>query len=45
MTVALAHEICDRIEAALKHAVPGAEILIHVEPEAEAKHAGGVPVV
>jgi cation diffusion facilitator family transporter len=45
MTVALSHEICDRIEAALKHAVPGAEILIHVEPEAEAKHVGGVPVV
>lgn len=44
MTVAEAHEICDRIEAALEDAVRGAQILIHVEPEAEAK-ATGVPVV
>lgn len=44
MTVAQAHEICDRIEAALEEAVRGAQILIHVEPEAEAK-ATGVPVV
>lgn len=44
MTVAQAHEICDRIEAALQDAVHGAQILIHVEPEAEAK-ATGVPVV
>jgi cation diffusion facilitator family transporter len=45
MTVASSHDMCDRIEDALKAAVNGAEVLIHVEPEAEAKHAGGVPVV
>jgi cation diffusion facilitator family transporter len=39
MTVAKSHEICDRLEAALTEAVPGAEILIHVEPEEEAKQA------
>ncbi len=44
MTVAAAHEICDRIEAALEAAVKGAQILIHVEPEGEAK-ASGVPVL
>ncbi|MDX2203494.1 MAG: cation diffusion facilitator family transporter [Hyphomicrobiaceae bacterium] len=44
MTVASAHDICDRIEAALEKAVRGAQILIHVEPEDEAK-ATGVPVV
>ena len=44
MTVATSHQICDRIEAALKEAVHGAEVLIHVEPEAEAKHAGIVPI-
>ncbi len=45
MTVAASHDICDRIEDALKKSVHGAEVLIHVEPEAEAKHTGGVPVV
>jgi cation diffusion facilitator family transporter len=44
MTVATSHGICDRIEAALKDAVPGAQVLIHVEPEDEAKQHG-VPVV
>jgi cation diffusion facilitator family transporter len=44
MTVAASHEICDRIEAALKEAVHGAQVQIHVEPEAEAKHAGIVPI-
>jgi cation diffusion facilitator family transporter len=44
MTVAASHEICDRIEGALIEAVPGAQVLIHVEPEAEAKQTG-VPVV
>ena len=38
MTVAVSHDICDRLEAALGHAVPGAQVLIHVEPEKEAKH-------
>ena len=40
LSVAAAHEICDRIEAALVKAVEGAEVLIHVEPEAEARHQG-----
>jgi cation diffusion facilitator family transporter len=44
MSVASSHAMCDRIEAALREAVVGAEILIHVEPEAEAKHAGGAVV-
>ncbi len=44
MTVATSHRICDRIEVALKSAVHDAEVLIHVEPEEEAK-AAGVPVV
>jgi cation diffusion facilitator family transporter len=37
MTVAASHAICDRIEAALGQAVPGAQVVIHVEPEQEAK--------
>ena len=40
MTVREAHDICDRIEAALKQAVDGALVTIHVEPEAKAKHSG-----
>jgi cation diffusion facilitator family transporter len=44
MTVASSHRICDRIEEALKTAVHDAEVLIHVEPEEEAK-AAGVPVL
>jgi divalent metal cation (Fe/Co/Zn/Cd) transporter len=44
MTVAASHAICDRIETALTEAVHGAQVLIHVEPEAEAKHAGIVPI-
>jgi len=40
MTVASSHAICDRIEAALTAAVQGAQVLIHVEPEAEAKRKG-----
>ena len=34
-----AHEVCDRIEAALKRAVPDANVTIHVEPEDKAKTA------
>lgn len=37
MTVAASHAICDRLEGALAEAVPGAQVLIHVEPEKEAK--------
>lgn len=36
-TVLDAHEVCDRVEAALKDAVPDANITIHVEPEHKAK--------
>ena len=40
MIVFDAHEICDRIEAALKSAVSGARISIHVEPEHKEKLNG-----
>jgi cation diffusion facilitator family transporter len=40
MTVAAAHEICDRIENALREKLPGARIAIHVEPENKAKDEG-----
>ncbi len=43
-TVEAAHSICDRIEAALKDEVPGAQITIHIEPEHKAKHCGVVVV-
>lgn len=44
MTVGAAHVICDRIEAALADAFDGAQVIIHVEPEEEAKQVG-VPVL
>ena len=37
MTVTASHTICDRLEMALKAAVPGAMVTIHVEPENKAK--------
>jgi cation diffusion facilitator family transporter len=40
MTVKQAHEICDRIEDAVKSAVKHSRVTIHVEPEGEAKHTG-----
>ena len=40
LTVREAHEICDRIEAALKAELGTAVITIHVEPEVKAKHHG-----
>ncbi|WP_424135321.1 cation diffusion facilitator family transporter [Roseomonas chloroacetimidivorans] len=40
MPVSEAHEICDRIEAALKEELGNAVISIHVEPEGKAKHSG-----
>ena len=40
MTVAAAHDICDRIEAALKAEMDGVAITIHVEPEVKALHHG-----
>lgn len=39
-TVGEAHEICDRIEAALKAEFAQIVITIHVEPEHKAKHSG-----
>lgn len=39
-TVDAAHEICDRIEQALKRQLPDTQITIHVEPEHKAKHSG-----
>ncbi|GLQ37192.1 cation efflux system protein [Rhizobium albus] len=38
MTVAASHVICDRIEDAIRAAVPGARIAIHVEPEGVKAH-------
>ena len=40
MRVDEAHEICDRVEAALKAKVEGLVVTIHVEPEGKAKHQG-----
>jgi divalent metal cation (Fe/Co/Zn/Cd) transporter len=40
MTVTEAHDICDRVEAALKAELGNALITIHVEPEGKAKHRG-----
>ncbi|MCB1486913.1 MAG: cation transporter [Bauldia sp.] len=40
MPVSEAHDICDRIEKALRTKVPDAMITIHVEPEDKAKHEG-----
>lgn len=39
-TVDAAHDICDRIEQALKAKLPDAMITIHVEPPHKAKHSG-----
>ncbi|MGG7519066.1 cation diffusion facilitator family transporter [Allorhizobium undicola] len=44
MPVGQAHEICDRLEAAIKKAQPGARVTIHVEPESEKAHGVGVKV-
>ncbi len=40
MSVAAAHAICDRIEAALKLEIPGVVITIHIEPDVKAKREG-----
>jgi cation diffusion facilitator family transporter len=40
MSVTDAHDICDRLERALKDEVEDALITIHVEPDNKAKHAG-----
>lgn len=44
MTVTQSHEMCDRVEAALKALIEGCLITIHVEPEHKAKHEG-IPVL
>jgi cation diffusion facilitator family transporter len=40
MTVSEAHDICDRIENALKEEMSDVSVLIHVEPEHKVKHGG-----
>jgi divalent metal cation (Fe/Co/Zn/Cd) transporter len=40
MSVATAHEICDRIEYALGTKVGEALISIHVEPDSKSKNSG-----
>jgi cation diffusion facilitator family transporter len=40
MSVAVAHDICDRLERAIRAEFPGALISIHVEPDNQAKHSG-----
>ncbi len=44
LPVSEAHDICDRLEKALKSQIEGALITIHVEPEDKAKHQGIVVV-
>ena len=45
MTVGASHVICDRIEDALKAEIPSVRVIIHVEPEDEAKLPPGTPAV
>lgn len=40
MTVFEAHEICDRLEAAIARAIPEVRVTIHVEPEHKSKPTG-----
>ena len=42
MTVAAAHDICDRIESALHAEMQGLVVTIHVEPDSKAKHTGAL---
>lgn len=44
MSVAKAHDICDRMEDAIKAILPGASLAIHVEPESERAHGLRVDV-
>jgi cation diffusion facilitator family transporter len=44
MAVAQAHDICDRLEYAIKDVIPGASLAIHVEPEGERAHGIKVKV-
>ena len=45
MTVGDSHVICDRIEDALKEEIPSVRVIIHVEPEDEAKLPKGTVAV
>ena len=45
MTVGRSHQICDRLEEALKAEIPSVRIIIHVEPEEEAKLPKGTVAV
>jgi len=40
LSVSDAHDICDRIERAIKRDCEGSVVTIHVEPENKAKHSG-----
>jgi cation diffusion facilitator family transporter len=40
MSVTVAHDVCDRLERAIKAEFPDALISIHVEPDNQAKHSG-----
>jgi divalent metal cation (Fe/Co/Zn/Cd) transporter len=44
MTVAEAHAICDRLEAALNEAIEDSSVTIHIEPEQNAVSNGALPV-
>ncbi|MBB6486324.1 cation diffusion facilitator family transporter [Rhizobium lusitanum] len=44
MSVGQSHDICDKIEDALRKAISGAIVTIHVEPEHKAKHKGIIVV-
>jgi cation diffusion facilitator family transporter len=43
MPVGEAHDICDRLEDAIRAVQPGAQIAIHVEPETEKAHGEAAP--
>jgi cation diffusion facilitator family transporter len=45
MSVRQAHDICDRLEDAIRAVHPGASIAIHVEPEGEKAHGLRVKVI
>ena len=45
MTVGDSHVICDRIEDALKAEIPSVRVVIHVEPDDEAKLPKGTVAV
>jgi divalent metal cation (Fe/Co/Zn/Cd) transporter len=45
MSVGDSHVICDRIEAALKAEIPSVRVVIHVEPDDEAKLPPGTTSV